>query len=770
MSALHNKVKKVVNLSTDTPEMKEAIQTVSDLIVHPVHENDHDTEQKSQSVDNERLFASLAGSGDIFGTSSGGSGNSSHNSGGAGGIEAKKRALRSDLEFRGLHLAEKLLEETRPLYDAASELEESVGKIATECQGMKSRLESTQTQTDELLKQAEECQKEKEDVDRRTERINKFLREHTLSREETDTLYNAELSGTEQRDAFLQVLNRISSIRQQCSSVIAKKHHMAGLQILDSMAQYQEVGMDRLYQWLHHQASFLESPESTKEQLEADEVMDSINQALLVLRSRKAYFHASLEAIIEARRSYVLRSFIRMAKSLTQSLTSSENTSHLDSSPNAASESVRVASDLLAWIHQTVASERDILEPLVELSSEEIEAEAEGSEENELPSESNHPRKTTHECLNNIMSVVCKPLQIRLSNILETTQGFVELVRLVDVAMFFYAVLHQILHPEEEGTTNADQDETDGSADKSSGLSPQTNNLCESIEEFIRNAWGRVWHAVSEYRGSIEMQTMVCPSDLSSPVIATETIRKLEDVLDVFGKNLSGSMEMPARRAIICAMLGMSGDNDQTVSPTTDVTEALNESVSRIVSSLVEPIIEGCKKATEGLNSVDASIFLLNTYQSLQSNLSIFESAAPWVQYLGSCISLEEEKLSDALYHRILGATDFLPKLRAVQSFSQDVSAERLSEVEGMGDTTLETTMNTFYSILYDVSFNALTRLKSPRMRERVKRSTGELLVKSHEEVAAAIQDSRSGYQDTSKIIRHSSDDIRTILNVDRNE
>ena len=775
MSTLQNKVKKVINSSTDSPEMVEAIQTVSDLMVHRMHTGH--TDGPNQEND-ERLFASLVGYGqDGLKTSAGAP---SRGVGGSG-IESKKRALRSDLEFRGLHLAEKVLQETKPLYDTVTSLENSVSGISSACETMKSRLESTQTQTDELLKQAERCQQEKEQVDRKLDQVNRFLRNHTLTREEVDMLYNADLNESSQRDEFLDILDRISSIRKQCNSIISQKHHMAGLQILETMAQYQEVGMDRLYQWLHHQSSLLGNPESTKERLEADDVMDSIYQALTVLSTRRAYFNASLDAIVDARRSYVLRSFIKVAKSLTQRLQENSESLHMDSSPSATSESVRVVSDILAWIHQTTASERDIIEPLIELASQ---ASSGTGEEAEEENNSNcgpdnekigtkTSSKSSSDYLNDIVSAICKPLKVRIMNILETTYEIVDIARLVDVTMFFYAIFHNLLHP--SGSSHDDDNTYD--TDTKPDVQNVPVDLCQTMEDLISTAWDRLWGAVAEYRGNIEIQTMVCPSDLSSPVIATETIRKLEEVLSVFEKCLSGSMEVPHSDQIISSMLHDDGSSAQAPPDDRESSEklsnaVLSDSVSKIVSSLVEPILDGCNKATEGLNFTDKSVFLLNTYQELQSNLSMFESSAPWVQYFASQISDWEEKLSHELYRRLLTSTscDILPKLRAIQSFCQDKSeGQRLCDIKGLETQALQAALHSFYQILYDMSFNSLGRLKSPRMRERVKRGTAELLIKSHEDISSAVYNKNSGYPDPEKIVRHSTQDLRTILNVDSN-
>ncbi|XP_055334711.1 conserved oligomeric Golgi complex subunit 6-like [Paramacrobiotus metropolitanus] len=144
---------------------------------------------------------------------------------------------------------------------------------------------------------------------------------------------------------FFDALNRTHTIREDCKNLLRlpSASEMLGLHLIESVGKYQETAYQRLYRWCME--------ESRKLTGETPVVTPLFCHALEVLSFRPAILGAVLEEYALIRKTYLLNAFI---SALTQGSSMSARPLELHSY-----DTLRYATDILGWIHQAVATEKD---------------------------------------------------------------------------------------------------------------------------------------------------------------------------------------------------------------------------------------------------------------------------------------------------------------------------------------------------------------------------------------------------------------------------
>lgn len=122
---------------------------------------------------------------------------------------------------------------------------------------------------------------------------------------------------------------------------------------MEQMSKYIEAGFDKLSRWTQRVAkTLLRSPGVNTER------QQELRHAIRVLWQRPAFLRRCLETVSEERQGQNLRYF---TKSLQEF-----DVQHGRPLDLSAADPVRYTGDLLAWLHQTIAQDREFVEELTD--------------------------------------------------------------------------------------------------------------------------------------------------------------------------------------------------------------------------------------------------------------------------------------------------------------------------------------------------------------------------------------------------------------------
>ncbi|KAG1712187.1 Conserved oligomeric Golgi complex subunit 6 [Nymphon striatum] len=219
---------------------------------------------------------------------------------------------------------------------------------------------ATKAQTHELISQTTALQNEGQRLEMKQEVASSFLRTFQLTYDEIRILRGSKDGEIDK--SFFSVLERVKTIHNDCKVLLRTKQQTAGLEIMEMMAMHQEAAYERLYRW--SQGKLFDSPpplsvisicECRMQNLESTEVSQILCLAMKSLKDRPVLFKYTLDEFGTARRAAVVRAFI---DALTRGGPGGiprpiELHSH---------DPIRYVGDMLAWLHQSSASEKECIE------------------------------------------------------------------------------------------------------------------------------------------------------------------------------------------------------------------------------------------------------------------------------------------------------------------------------------------------------------------------------------------------------------------------
>ena len=307
-----------------------------------------------------------------------------------------------------------------PVQATLTAIQADVNLMGTCCREMTDRLNVAKSQTAGLIARTNELKDESDRIDMQAKILDKFLSRYQLSPGERAALDSEELS-----EAFFGAIGRIQQIHDQCKVLLRTNVQQAGLSIMESMATLQESSYERLYRWTHATCRGLTQESSEHPAL--------LIRAMHVLRDRPVLFDFCVSELSSARHTAVARTFIA---ALTRGGVGGtprpiEMHSH---------DPIRYASDMLAWIHQAAAAEHEQFLILL------LESQHAGG-----GSPRKHGRKPVASSLaeaehttlkiemSKVMEGVCRPLQVRIDQILAVRDSDIVTSHTLATLLKFYS-------------------------------------------------------------------------------------------------------------------------------------------------------------------------------------------------------------------------------------------------------------------------------------------------------------------------------------------
>lgn len=260
-----------------------------------------------------------------------------------------RRALRQDLEYQNINLAKKYLVEFDTLRDCIEAVDEGSKRMESECQEMAKRVSKADENMKMFMQKASLLEERRNLYIQQSKDIETFLVQYQLTPEEVNCIHYAPINAST-TELFFAALKRLKLAYNDCKQMAELHQYSAGFEMLEILGNHQDVGYQRLFEWVKVKCD----DDETSDFADSDDV--ALQMAVKYLREVPVYFSQCQDLIICSRRSLLVQRFIL---ALTQGGGGSHSSSR--AIEMHSHDPVRYVGDMLSWMHQTMASEKEFL-------------------------------------------------------------------------------------------------------------------------------------------------------------------------------------------------------------------------------------------------------------------------------------------------------------------------------------------------------------------------------------------------------------------------
>ncbi|XP_062578733.1 LOW QUALITY PROTEIN: conserved oligomeric Golgi complex subunit 6-like [Saccostrea cucullata] len=379
-----------------------------------------------------------------------------------------RRNLRSDIERRSLSINEEFLQTFQGVKEQLDSVYADVKAMNDCCEDMTSRLKAAKEQTQDLISQTTKLHAESQKVQMKSQVADVFLDKFQLKPNEVKALRGSRDGSLSQE--FFTSLNKVKQIHNDCKILLRTNQQTAGLEIMEAMALHQESAYERLYRWTQNECRTLTG--------DSPDVSPMLCQSMEALQDRPVLFRYSLDEYGTARRTAVVRGLIDALTRGGPGGTPRPIELH-------SHDPLRYVGDMLAWLHQAAASEKEYVHTLLkkcEVTTEMIQ-----------------------DILGHISEGVCRPFKVRVEQVLVSEQDAVTLYKLNNLLKFYHNTIGQILCKDAA--------------------------LLSTITEIQDLSHRMFFNSLSCHANKLLDKVELPPADLSTPAALSQTMQLLKDVL-----------------------------------------------------------------------------------------------------------------------------------------------------------------------------------------------------------------------------------------------
>ncbi|CAG8593279.1 16308_t:CDS:10 [Rhizophagus irregularis] len=448
-----------------------------------------------------------------------------------------RRNLRGNIEQKAIEANRNFLEIFGKITEQLAVIESEVKSMNTFCNEIEKSLESANRQIAVLLEQSDSLKSQR----------------FTLSEKEVTVITSPNsIIGQE----FFDALKHLQQIHGDCDTLLITENQRAGLEIMERMNSYQEVAFDKLYRWTQTETRTLGQ--------ESLEVPITMRQALKALKQRPVLFQSCLEELVHIRRNAVSRAFMDALVRGGQGGTPKPIEIH-------SHDPLRYVGDMLAWVHQAVAGEKEFLESLFE---------PEPNSNNEFIQEEVIARESDdiiiQDLLDRDLDGTCRPLMTRVEQVIGSQIGAITGYRILNLIQFYKITIARILGP------NAN-----------------LSNTLEDITEIASRVFFNILNAQAE---QLLRYIQTPSSDLSPPPAVKEVVLQLKAIMASYETSLITASEK-------------------------------EKDFKSILDAILDPLFQMCELGAKDLTKFNQAIYMVNCLHYVQyANLLRQSGLKPIVQ------------------------------------------------------------------------------------------------------------------------------------------
>lgn len=646
-----------------------------------------------------------------------------------------RRNLRSSIELRSLSINHHFLKASLPAQQALDRVEEEVNALAECCDQIEKALSSCSSSTGDIILTTERLKQELDATTQRQEIVSCFLRDYQLSSEEINALREEELN-----EKFFKALQHVQEIHANCKMLLRTHHQRAGLELMDMMSVYQDGAYERLCRWVQAECKELGDGDNP-------DVSDLLKRAVHCLRERPVLFKYCAEEVANMRHHALFRRFI-------SALTRGGPGGLPRPIEVHAHDPLRYVGDMLGWLHQAIASERELVLAILDPECITDTGSAARLFVRNPEDDSTKSKPDLTFVLDRIFDGACRPFKVRVEQVLQSQSSLIISYKLSNTLEFYSYTISDLLGRE--------------------------TALCNTLW-LLKDAANRTFYNILKTRGEKLLRyPPLVAVDLSPPPAVREGVSLLLDLIETYnGMMFPASGKKPDFDPVIAALLDpiiqiceLAAETQKSKGSLLRKSRTISEIGSSNRDSLsVDSILTKNTSTISQSAESSSKIYLINCLSAIQQPLASHEVASNYVASLLSIIETHLQTLAEKEVDAILRSCDLSSKIDYIQSLSANdpnPEARPLSEVEDMSPEVLSDCLRAFFGLVTgtDASLPEYEQLQVPRLRSDACVRVAEALAAAYEVVYRAVTDPKNGYPDPKSLVKHSPDQIRTILEI----
>lgn len=641
---------------------------------------------------------------------------------------AARRSLRPELELQAIDCSQAVLAAFEPAHRALLEIQEEVSIMHADVASLSQKLAAARLGASDVVTQTSALRSQLESASHKERIAEAFVNRFTLRSDEKDRL-----AGDVVDAKFLVALARLERIHDESRALLRCRNQRAGLEALEYAATTRENAYEKVFRFVQTRSGTLDVDAEEQEEEAA-----LLRNAIRALRARPMLLRYCAEEVGSARRASLVARFVN-------ALTKGGPGGVPRPIEIHAHDPLRYTNDMLAWIHQALASEKELIFRLFASTSDPSRPTRERAfpdKDAELTSGlivderlREHNDDLAQKVLNTVFDALCRPFRIRFEQALEQQLPVVVLYRLASLLDFYARTVSQLL--------------------SSAAAFPEMLLECNSVAMY---AFFSAWKSKME---SFRLSGLLPSEELTPPIAVHQSMTRLDEIMATL---------------------------DASLTPR----DARQGQIGAILEVILSPLLSLCKSmSSKSLPVLESHIFLANCIEAMRTPLSAYSIAADRVQsltlvadeHIDEYIRLASAAvlrrcglaervhvLADAKAAR-LSMTDFgvdesgsdagnhnEDNFDAEKHEKQKRAMRPLSHQPGMDVESLSIAIKNFYATLFGGSgMGAIEALSPPsvnkitniRARSRAKESVARSIANAHADIITAVQDPSNEYQES---------------------
>ncbi|KZT27286.1 oligomeric complex COG6 [Neolentinus lepideus HHB14362 ss-1] len=623
-----------------------------------------------------------------------------------------RKNLRRDIDVKLAGSSRKFLSALGQVDQKLDALQAYITTMRAQCDQAHTQLHTTNEACKSLLDQAGNLRQERDTVATQQTILNLFVSRFTLTSEEVIALTSRDVLPGKR---FFAAMDKAVKIREDCRVLMSVDGPTkAGVDIIAATSSNLEQAYDKIFRYLTSEFQAIgRGNRDWERSVDPDanlEASPTLKEAVRRLRDRPELLSDALEVLSQTRQSTLLATFL-------DALTRGGPSGLPRPIELHAHDPLRYIGDMLAWLHQAIAAEREFMESLFELGRDGIGGRMIGSARKFEKGRMGEVEEWIGDMVDKNVGKLSGPLKLRVQQTLRSQESPILAYKVSNLLKFYELTMRRTIGEDAV--------------------------LSEALRE-MSDVSDKVFFDAIEAQGRALLRLLLNLDDtaLTPPAPIQEHMQMLRDILSVYeSSRLDDSGRTEAEE---------SGEDGKSKSPS-------EFGVERILDVMVDPALEVCLTAAEEKRrsrpSWDQAVFVLNSLTYLQGVLESYAFASTKRESLSAMIEDKVNQLVEEHYHDVLKDTGLDTVIIVLQAKDPGVPLSRLDAAQPHELSVALQKFSSWLSGLEVMHSPRLAQLTVQRLHSKIHQTALARLVKIYQRLCEEVRRPENRYEAASTLL-----------------